>query len=284
MDNKNQDKNKDYYEKLYKDYSIYNIIYWLNNLDSFLNTALSTETSWFGLYQKDFKNRIKGKKVLEMGCGDCNNAAIMAALGAEVYANDIASSSGTIVKEINENFQFDHPIKFVEGDFLKNELPSQTFDFIVGKAFLHHLTLPVERLFLQETTRLLKKNGEARFFEPAVNSKLLDEIRWFIPVKNRPSKLQIKAFKKWKEEDPHPERSFSSSHWEKTGRVYFEEVDIIPIGTLERFSKLMPWGEKRNKFRRWALINENFLPKKINRALTRSQLIIYRIPKEIKTG
>lgn len=196
----------------------------MNNLNAFLNSATTTEISWFALYQKDFREKIKGKKVLEMGCGDCVNAAIMAALGAEVYANDIADSSGKIVEAINEAYKFETPIRFVSGDFLENELPAKSFDFVVGKAFLHHLELPVEEKFLKETTRLLKEDGEARFFEPAVNSKLLDDIRWYIPVGKRPSKFQKDAFREWKEDDPHPDRSFSSSHFEKVGRKFLQRL------------------------------------------------------------
>ena len=277
-DEQNQQKNKDHYEQLYTNYNISNILYWINHLDSFLKNATSTETSWFGLYKNDFKNKIKGKKVLEMGCGDCTNAAVMAALGAEVYANDIAASSGDIVRRLNESFPFQHPIKFIEGDFLKNELPAGAFDFVIGKAFLHHLTLPVEELFLKETVRLLNKDGEARFFEPAVNSLILDKMRWYVPVKGRPSKFDKAAFKKWKEEDPHPDRSFSSRHWENLGKKYFWEVSIHPVGTLERFSRFMKWGKKREKFRRKALKAEAWLPTFLNRPFTRSQLIVYRKP------
>ena len=200
--NLNQNKNKLHYEKLYANYSIKNILHWIHNLDEFLASATTTETSWFALYQKDFRTNIKGKKVLEMGCGDCVNAAVMAALGAEVYANDIADSSGEIVEALNEAYKFETPIRFVSGDFLKNELPSKSFDFAVGKAFLHHLELPVEEKFLKETARLLKEDGEARFFEPAVNSKLLDELRWYIPVKGRPSKFYKAEFSEWKKSDP----------------------------------------------------------------------------------
>ena len=276
FEDENQKKNKEHYEKLYANYPISNILYWINNLDDFLESAIKTETSWFALYQHNFQDKIKGKKVLEMGCGDCTNAAVMAALGAEVYANDIAASSGDIVKRINKNYNFQYPIKFIEGDFLNNNLPAHSFDFVIGKAFLHHLTIPVEKLFLKETARLLKEDGEARFFEPAVNSKLLDEIRWYLPIGGRPSKLNKEKFRIWKEKDPHPDRSFSSSHWKRVGAAFFREVEIIPVGTLERFSRLFKWGEKRNKFKRWALKNEKLLPRSLNSVFTRSQLIIYR--------
>lgn len=277
-EDENHIKNKEHYEKLYANYSIGNILYWINDLDAYLDSATKTETSWFALYQENFRYRLKGKKVLEMGCGDCNNAAVMAALGAEVYANDIASTSGEIVRRLNENFKFDYPIKFIEGDFLENDLPSGMFDFVIGKAFLHHLTLPVERLFLKETARLLKADGEARFFEPAVNSRILDEIRWHVPAGQRPSKINKKAFNNWKENDPHPERSLKSKHFIKAGGEFFNEVRVLPVGTIERFSRLFSWGKRREDFRKWALRSEKFIPRYLNRILTRSQLIIYKQP------
>ncbi|WP_347410326.1 class I SAM-dependent methyltransferase [Christiangramia sp.] len=281
---KNQEKNRLFYENLYKDYPVSNIIHWVNDLDVFLKASLTTEASWFALYQGDLQNRLKGKKVLEMGCGNCVNASIMAALGAEVYANDIASSSGEIIKKVNEKITFKYPIKFIQGDFLENKLSSGMFDYVIGKAFLHHLRIPEERLFLKETARLLKDDGEARFFEPAVNNRILDEIRWHIPIKGRPSKFNRKAFKKWREIDPHPERSFSSRHFKKAGEEFFGEVKIMPVGTLERFSKFMSWGKKREKFKSWALNNEKKIPFFINKNLTRSQLIIYKNARAEKLG
>lgn len=275
----NEEKNKVFYEKAYAGYSIKNILWWLNHLEGYLDFATSTETSWFGLYQNNFREKIAGKRVLEMGCGDCNNAAIMAALGAEVYANDIASSSGEIIRKLNENFEFEKPLKFVEGDFLKNDLPDNSFDFIVGKAFLHHLALPLEQDFLKETARLLEPGGEARFFEPAVNSKILDELRWHVPVKGRPSKFQKEAFKRWKEEDPHPDRSLQSSHFETVGAKFFRDTEIIPVGAIERFGQLFSRGKKREEFRRRALAGEKYIPSSIRRYFAKSQLIIYRDPK-----
>ncbi len=278
MDNSNQDKNRLHYEKLYGNFSISNILYWINNLDKFLTNAISTETSWNALYHGDFKDRLAGKKVLEMGCGDCVNAAVMAALGAEVYANDIASNSGKIISEVNANYNFNFPIKFIEGDFLKNNLENDQFDFVIGKAFLHHLTIPLEKMFLKETARLLKPDGEARFFEPAVNSKFLDEIRWHISVGGRPSKFNKIAFAKWKESDPHPDRSFSSKHFEVAGKEFFKKTEITPVGAIERFSRLFKWGKKQNQFKRRALHIEKKLPFGISHTFARGQLIRYQKP------
>lgn len=278
MRTENQQKNKHHYEPLYNSGHVRNILHWINHLHAFLDSSTTTETSWFAIYKNNFKDCIPGKKILEMGCGDCTNAAVMAALGAEVYANDIADSSGKIIELLNQNFEFQHPIKFIPGDFIENDLEGNQFDFVIGKAFLHHLELPLEEKFLAETARLLKSDGEARFFEPAVNSTLLDKLRWYIPVQNRPSKWSKKKFQIWKANDPHPDRTFSSKHFEKAGKFYFGEVEIHPVGTLERFSRFFKWGNRKNKFKKWALNAEAFLPSFFNKKFTRSQLIIYRRP------
>ena len=275
---KNQAKNIVHYNRKYKDIAIEETLEKLKNLDKFLSDATQTDTSWVGLYKHGFKDVIKGKKVLELGCGDCVNAAVMAGLGAKVYANDIASTSGEIVKKLNQSYNFENPMVFIEGDFLKVPFEEKDFDFVVGKAFIHHLTLPIEQEFIEKIVRLLKREGEARFFEPAVNNKFLDEIRWHLPVPGRPSKFNRKAFTKWKENDPHPERDNSSKHFRRVGAEFFEEVEIIPLGTLERFHRILPKNANHRKFRRDAFIYEEKLPNNLNSLCARSQVIIYRKP------
>ena len=279
MSSDNQEKNIEHYNKRYNKHSIKNTLYWLKNLDAYLDFAIQYETSWNAIYSGQFRNRINGKKILEMGSGDCHNAAVMAALGAEVYANDIAPACERIVDDLNRNFNFKTKIKFVGGDFLENQIEKTQFDFIIGKAFLHHLPIPVEKEFLKETSKLLKEDGEARFFEPAVNSKILDEVRWLIPVKGRPSKLNRKKFENWRNLDPHPNRSFSSRHFIETGKEFFEECEILPMGTLDRFRRLINDSKLNARYAKWALQNEKCLPKYLNYQFARSQLIIYRKPK-----
>ena len=59
----------------------------------------------------------------------------MAALGAEVYANDISDKSGAIIEALNTKTNFKYPIKYLKGDFLKIELLPNDFDLVVGKLF-----------------------------------------------------------------------------------------------------------------------------------------------------
>ena len=91
---KNTLKNEKHYDQVYSKINIQHILNKIENLDNFMTDATQTDTSWVGLYQDNFQNQLKGKKILELGCGDCTNAAVMAAFGAEVYANDISQKSG----------------------------------------------------------------------------------------------------------------------------------------------------------------------------------------------
>lgn len=279
MNNNNTLKNKNHYDKVYSNVNVDTILNKINNLDSFLSEATKTDTSWVGLYYDNFKSSLKGKKVLELGCGDCTNLAVMAALGAEVYGNDISEKSHLIIQKLNSKFKFTFPIQSIQGDFLETNLNDNEFDIIVGKAFVHHLTNEQEIEFTEKIVSILKPNGIVRYFEPAVNSKFIDELRWLTPVPGRPSKLQKKKFEIWKKNDPHPERDNSSKHYIVVGNKFFNEVKITPIGTIERFCRLIP-SKWNRPIRRLSFKIEKFLPYSLNLFLTRSHLIEYKNPKK----
>jgi SAM-dependent methyltransferase len=277
----NMEHNRLHYDKKYQNVNVNSILRILNNLDNYLKHTTTTHISWLGLYVDDFKDKVKGKDVLELGCGNCTNVAVLAALGAKVVANDISDESGNIIASLNEKYPFNYPIRFVGGNFLESDITDRTFDFVVGKAFLHHLTLDLEYQILKKVANVLKVDGEARFFETAVNSKILDEIRWGIPMGDRPSKwFQPQAFVKWEASDPHPPRDNSSSHYKKVGYDFFDLVIIKPLGILERFNRILPINRiKKANFKRTALKMECYLPMSLRSYGARSQVIIYRNPK-----
>lgn len=276
----NTHKNKLFYEDYYSKINVDEIVYILNNFDKFFNNAIITHTSWVGLYKNGFDKSLKGKRVLELGCGDCQNAAVMSLLGAEVYGIDIAQTSGAIVEKLNQKFPFEKPLQFIFGDFLEADIPNDFFDIVVGKAFVHHLTNDQEIRFTEKIVSILKKDGVVRYFEPAVNSKFLDQLRYFLPLRDRPSMLQREKYKKWKADDPHPERDNSSENYRKIGNQFFEETDIYCIGCIEKFHRLFPPGPKTKKFRQVAYRLEKKLPQFIQTIFARAQTVEYRKPRK----
>ncbi|MCW3078781.1 class I SAM-dependent methyltransferase [Segetibacter sp.] len=276
--NESQVKNEQFYDSVYATVNIDSILSKVKNKETFLDNAVRTYTSFAGFYHGNFKDQIEEKKVLELGCGDCVNAALMAALGAEVVANDISAQSGRIIEELNRQYPFKYPIKFIYGDFLLADLPDSSFDIVAGKNFVHHLTHEQELEFTKKIVSILKPDGIVRYFEPAENNKLLDNIRWIIPVPGRPSILQKRKFAEWKNKDPHPLRDNSYRSYLKIGSSFFNKTEIIPIGGIERFNRLLPQGSFNFRFRRLALAFEKLLPRKLNLVIARSQTIIYEGP------
>ena len=272
-------KNKKHYDKLYSEVNIDRMVERVRNLDGFLKDALATDTSWRGLYLGGLEKRLAGCKVLELGAGDGLNALVMAALGADVVAVDISERTPVIVEEAGRRLGLSERVAGYAADFLTMEdFAAESFDLVVGKAFLHHLDHEIEGRFLDKTAKLLKPGGEARFLEPATNSPALDRLRFMVPVPGRPSSLNKAAFTAWEEADPHPKRDNSSEHYRQVVARNFRKVDIFCIGSIERLHRLLPKGDANRSFRRLAFRAEKMLPARSNEFLARSQLIVCREP------
>jgi hypothetical protein len=149
---------------------------------------------------------------------------------------------------------------------------------VVGKAFLHHLTHETEKEFLKKIIQSLKSDGEARFVEPAVNNKFIDQLRWMVPVTRRPSSLQTKKFKAWLAKDPHPIRDNSEKHYRQLGLRFFKNAETNSIGAIERFHRFLPDNKWNRKYRIFAYKMEKLLPKFLKYHFARTQTIMYKTP------
>ena len=125
MDNKAI--NKDYYDNVYSKTDIDTIVKNINNFENYYKELTNYHIDWVGFYKNNFHKNVKNKKILELGCGNGTNSAILAKLGAEVYANDISQFSEIIIKKLNEKLTFDKNINFVSGDFLDANVESNMF-------------------------------------------------------------------------------------------------------------------------------------------------------------
>jgi 2-polyprenyl-3-methyl-5-hydroxy-6-metoxy-1,4-benzoquinol methylase len=278
-----EEKNKQFYDNLYGQVDIRSLVDKVRDLDRFLSDAIKTDTSWHGLYFGGWREKLKGRKVLELGAGDGLNALVMAALGADVVAVDLSESTPLILREAAGQLGLLGRVSAFAGNFLEmTDFGPNTFDFVVGKAVLHHLDYATEADFLRKTAAVLKRTGEARFFEPATNSAFLDQLRYVMPVPGRPSLLARNAFRAWKEADPHPIRSNSSAHFRKAASKDFASVEVGCIGCIERLHRLLPKGSFNRSFRRSAFRLEKLLPRGLNDLLARSQVIICREPKTLQ--
>lgn len=268
--------NQRHYEAKYSTLDLSRLICSARDL-TFFDDAIHSHTSWFTLYYDGFQGRLQNKKVLELGAGDGLNALLMARLGAKVTAVEISPSAVETLSQAAEELDLDVDARC--GNFLEMDMPS--FDFVVGKAFLHHLDHEMEEQVLKKISFLLGPLGEARFCEPAVNSRALDALRWLIPTPGRPSRLARAKFAEWKRNDPHPERDNSSGHYAEVAGRYFSSVRVTSVGGIERFRRLAGRHRWGRIFGRAALrFERTFIPEAIHRPFARCQLIVMTWPQQ----
>lgn len=120
---------------------------------------------------------VRGKTILEYGCGDGLNTVVLANRGAKVVALDISAELLEVAHkrlEANDCQDVDLLIGSAHGLPLEDE----SVDVIFGMAILHHLELD---LASREVWRVLKRGGRAIFEEPTRNSKLVAKVRKLFP-------------------------------------------------------------------------------------------------------
>ncbi|MEQ1519463.1 MAG: class I SAM-dependent methyltransferase [Usitatibacteraceae bacterium] len=120
---------------------------------------------------------LKGKRILDVGCGPGDTSLIFAAHGAEVLAVDLSSKAIEAAKRRAAKHSFPGTIRFecapletfIEGTH-------DQFDIVCGHSILHHL-LPVLGEFLEQCKRLSHDGTQYVFIEPIATSEALRNLR-----------------------------------------------------------------------------------------------------------
>ncbi len=112
---------------------------------------------------------LRGKKVLDYGCGDGHFTHLLARLGAEAYGIDISPQLITKARMAAPVQGSGFP-SFLVGDAHGTPFSNEFFDFVVGNGALHHFNL--DRAFA-EVSRVLKFGGRAIFQEPMLHHPLV---------------------------------------------------------------------------------------------------------------
>lgn len=127
------------------------------------------EDIWLGELIESLGN-IRGKKVLDCGCGTGNLSAYLAMKGAYVKGFDISSEMLKLARANAEKNNTNDKCIFLRSGF--EDLPYRdiSFDLAVGAYILHHVD--VERAVI-ELHRVLKPGGRAVFIETWGKNPLL---------------------------------------------------------------------------------------------------------------
>src|SRR5687767_4658027 len=122
---------------------------------------------------------VKGKTVLELGCGDGLNTVMLAKRGANVIAFDLSAELLELArKRVEANGC--RGVEFLLASAHSLPLKDESVDVVFGMAILHHLDLEIAT---ENVRRVLKKGGRGIFKEPLRNSKLLARVRQFFPTR-----------------------------------------------------------------------------------------------------
>ena len=125
-----------------------------------------TNPKFYAEHLKPYKfleNYAKGKKVLEIGCGDGYGSAYLAKVASEVVGIDYEAD---IILQAKDKYNAPN-LRFIEMDATNLQFTDNLFDIACSFQVIEHI--PEEKLikYLSEVKRVLKKGG--KFFLSTLN-------------------------------------------------------------------------------------------------------------------
>lgn len=119
---------------------------------------------------------VRGKRVLDFGCGAGENTALLALRGADTVAIDLSPELIALAEKRCSLHGVNADLRLASCH--ETGLPGHSFDFVFGIAILHHLDLAAS---LKEIARLLRPGGFGIFQEPIRDSRLAKLARRMFP-------------------------------------------------------------------------------------------------------
>ena len=121
---------------------------------------------------------VRGKRILDLGCGSGGNTALLVNRGAHVWGIDISEDLLRLGRRRLTVSGCPGEATFVAGSAHDMPFPDASIDVVFGMAILHHVDLD---LVAREVLRVLKPGGRAIFQEPVRNSAVLGFLRRLVP-------------------------------------------------------------------------------------------------------
>jgi SAM-dependent methyltransferase len=139
-----------------------------------------TQTAYPLEYAYALLGDVRGRTVVDFGCGSGENSLLLARRGAHVIGVDISESLIRLAQRRLDVNGLGGRARFVVASAHDLPIKDRAVDVVLGIAILHHLNLSATS---NEVHRILKPSGRAIFKEPVRDSRLLRTVRRFIPYR-----------------------------------------------------------------------------------------------------
>lgn len=140
-------------------------------LDPPADTAYGLEYAFYLL------GDVRGKTVLDLGCGTGENLVPLVKRGAEVIGIDISPDLVELARERLHSYGLTATLR--DGSAYDTGLADESVDVVFSMALLHHLDLPPAR---NEVYRILRPGGLFILREPVRFSSTLNVLRRLFPA------------------------------------------------------------------------------------------------------
>lgn len=148
------------------------------NLNRYLNPPIHT------VYPLEYAyallGDVRGRTVLDFGCGSGENTLLLAKRGAKAVGVDISADLIALARRRLAINGLPDAAQFIVGSAHDLPVGSDSVDVVFGIAILHHLDLEATS---REVHRVLKRGGRAIFQEPVRDSRLIRALRRCVPYK-----------------------------------------------------------------------------------------------------
>jgi ubiquinone/menaquinone biosynthesis C-methylase UbiE len=115
---------------------------------------------------------IKGKKILELGCGAGEASVYFAKKGAEVTAVDISNGMLKVVQKLAKKHNV--IVSTIQSSSDNIDLEDETFDIVYAANMLHHVDILKT---LKEVSRVLRKKGVLASWDPIAHNPIINIYR-----------------------------------------------------------------------------------------------------------
>lgn len=130
---------------------------------------------------------LRGKRLLDLGCGAGENSVYFAKHGAVCVASDYSPGMVKVALQLAEKHNV--PVEGCVANAMALNFPDNSFDYVYASNLLHHL--PTPEIAIAEMHRVLKPGGKACFWDPLRHNPVINIYRCLATEVRTPDEMPL---------------------------------------------------------------------------------------------